>query len=703
MIDPPDQYGDADDHENMFREIVEYGPDALLVVDAQGVILTVNAQAEKLFGYAREEMLGKNVELLVPERFRDHHREHRRRFGRHPHARPMGIAMELLGRHKDGLEFPVEVSLSPLRTRTGSLVAASVRDISERRAVQEELFFMRERAQITLRSIGDGVLCTDIAGHVTYLNPVAETMTGWGEGDALGRRLAEVYCVRDDVSGRCVDEFAGAAVARNMTIAQEADWLLTRRDGFETPVEQTISPIHDWRGEVVGAVIVFRDVREARALAQQMSHLAQYDYLTRLPNRMLFRDRLNQALAAAQRYHRRLAVLYIDIDRFKYINDSLGHSVGDQLLAAVAARLLNCVRTADTVSRFGGDEFVLLLSEIENREAVMHTAQKILQELGSRFDVGEHSLMVSASIGVSLYPEDGADADALLRNADTAMYHAKSRGRNNVQFFDAQMHQRSSQRRQLEDALRRAVQEQGFTLHYQPKINLADNSVMGVEALLRWDRPGVGATPPLDFIPVAEDCGLILPIGQWVLREACGQARRWRDQQLPALMAVNISIHQLRDPDFQEQLCAIVAEQRLDPGQLELEVSEAALEYDPAAARVCLEALHAQGFRLAIDGFGATFPSLNFLRRFPIDELKLDRSLLQGAISDHNDAAVMRGVVDICRSFNRPVVAEGVELPEQLAFLRTIQCHAAQGLYLGEPVNAAAMTDFLRQHRVRDT
>ena len=673
--------------EILYRHIVELAPDALVVVNAASEILVVNAQTEALFGYARNELLGQGIDMLVPERFRARHARHRQRFFHDARVRPMGAGLELYGKRKDGSEFPVEISLSPLQLGASRFVSVAVRDISERKLAQEIWFAERERAEITLNSIGDGVICTDIEGRITYINPVALSLTGWAREEALGQPLTDVLILSDGATGQALASPVAEPVAQDKRICATTHCILNRLDGSETPIEDSIAPIHDRRGAVSGAVMVFHDVSEARAVALQMAHLAQYDYLTALPNRMLFQDRLQQAIALAQRHASRLAVLFLDLDRFKYINDSLGHAVGDQLLHAVAARLLACVRASDTVSRQGGDEFVILLPEIEYVEFAALTAQKLLQTLAMPYTIDEHSVNITGSIGISIYPDDSDEAGALMQNADTAMYHAKEHGRNNHQFFKSEMNARSVERQFLEQQMRLALRQREFVLYYQPRVNLDTGAITGVEALLRWSHPERGAIAPGDFIPVAEDSGLILQIGQWVLREACRQAQLWRRAGLPpVVMAVNISAVEFRAKNFLDDLRSILAETGLPPECLELELTESVLMRDANATDVMLHALKDMGVRLAIDDFGTGYSSLSYLKRFPIDVLKIDQSFVRDIAIDSGDATIVSAVIGMGRNLKQRVVAEGVENSEQLAFLRGQQCCEGQGFYLGPPL-----------------
>src|SRR6185369_9767110 len=448
----------------------------------------------------------------------------------------------------------------------------SLRYSVERKAMEEALFAEKERAQVTLNCIGDAVACTDSLGKVTFLNLVAEKMTGWSLREAAGLPLGEVFRVLDAASREAALSPMETAVGQEGTGHRPPNCVLVRRDGFEIPIEDSISPIHDREGNATGAVIVFRDVSAARAMADQITHSAEHDFLTGLPNRMLLNDRVNQAIAMAPRHHKRVAVLFLDLDGFKHINDSLGHPTGDKLLQSIAKRLVECVRASDTVSRQGGDEFVVLLSEVERSEDTAITARRMLQAVAEAHSIDHHDLHVTTSIGVSVFPDDGLDAETLIKNADTAMYQAKENGRQSYKFFKPAMNVRAVERQAIEESLRRALERQEFAVHYQPKVSLKTGEITGAEALLRWTHPVRGPIPPGQFIPIAEDCGLIRPIGNWILREACRQARAWLDAGLPlASMAVNISAVQFRNENFLQGVFSTLEETGLDPKYLELE------------------------------------------------------------------------------------------------------------------------------------
>jgi diguanylate cyclase (GGDEF)-like protein/PAS domain S-box-containing protein len=571
----------------------------------------------------------------------------------------------------------------------GSRLRRSVRIMLDRRA-SHAVLLENEVANMTLDSIGEAVLRTDVSGNVTYLNRVAERMTGWSREEAQGHPVAEVLRLIDGVSRAAVGNALGIAVQEDKTTSSMANCInciLVRRDGFEFGIESKVTLIHDHEESVTGAVVAFHDVSAARAVSVEMSHLAQHDVLTDLPNRVLFNDRLVQAICLAERQAKQLAVMFVDLDHFKKINDSLGHSVGDKLLQSIAARLLACVRRADTVCRLGGDEFVILLSQVEHEADAAFSARKILRALTGTHTIDNKSLDINVSIGVSTYPGDGRDAEGLMNKADAAMYEAKQRGRNNYQFFRRDMHARLAERQSLEADLRYALGRNEFLLHYQPKFNLQTGRITGVEALLRWQHPQRGMVYPVQFVPIAEECGLILPIGRWVLLEACKQARAWIDAGLGIVpVAVNVSATEFGAKDFLSGVRAVLIATGVQPQHLELELTESVLMKDAESAVVTLVALKAMGVQLAIDDFGTGYSSFTYLRRFPSDALKLHQSFVQEITADPEDATIVSAMINIGRSLKQRVIAEGVETRAQVDFLQRHGCGEGQGYYFSRPV-----------------
>src|SRR6202140_2721048 len=505
----------------------------------------------------------------------------------------------------------------------------SLRYAMERKIMEEALFSEKERAQVTLNCIGDAVVCTDISGNIAFLNPVAETITGWSLTEAAGQPITEVFRTLNATSTEPTETTAELAILQVRSVHLPPSCTLIRRDGLRIPIEDSIAAIHDRQGQAIGAVIVFRDVSVARAMAQQITHSAEHDFLTGLPNRMLLNDRISQAIASAHRHTRHVAALFLDLDGFKHINDSLGHPIGDTLLQSVANRLVACVPGADSVSRQGADEFVVLLPDLQHAEDAAVMAGRILRDVAKPHLVDQHELHVTTSIGVSVFPDDGSDAETLIKNADTAMYQAKENGRQSFQFFKPAMNARAVERQSIEESLRRALEREEFTLHYQPKISIKTGAITGAEALIRWTHPTRGSISPAQFIPIAEDCGLIVPIGRWVLRHAAQQAQAWVDAGLrPTTMAVNVSAMEFRDDDFLRSLFAILDESHLAPRTLELELTESVLMKRVASTALILQTLRKSGVQVAIDDFGTGYSSLSYLRKIPIDTLKIDQSFV---------------------------------------------------------------------------
>jgi diguanylate cyclase (GGDEF)-like protein len=490
------------------------------------------------------------------------------------------------------------------------------------------------------------------------------------------------------------------AILNNKTVALTPNCILIRRDGSESAIEDSAAPIYDRSGAVAGAVIVFHDVSMSRAMVGEMKHLAEHDVLTDLPNRMLLRDRITQAIATARRNSTKVAVVFLDLDQFKHINDSLGHPIGDKLLQSVAARLMSCVRSTDTVSRQGGDEFVVLLSEIKHAADAGNMARKILSALTACHAIDRRELHITASIGVSTYPEDGEDAETLMKNADTAMYQAKEKGRNNYQFFKREMNLREVNRQSLEVGLRDALQHHQFVLHYQPKINLTTGAISGVEALIRWIHPTLGLLPPLEFLPIAEDCGLIVPIGRWVLSETCRQVQEWITVGLQAApVAVNVSSLEFRSEGFLDNVRAILKDTGLNPRYLEFELTETVLMQHAESTLAVLSTLKSFGVRLAVDDFGTGYSSLSYLKRFPIDCLKIDQSFVRDIISGSDDVPIVRAVITMAKSLRQRVVGEGVETEEQMSFLQAHGCDEAQGYYFSMPLPPDHLAKLLKSSR----
>ena len=562
--------------------------------------------------------------------------------------------------------------------------------------VNEYIYQIKTRAELALNSIGDAVICTDINGNIDYLNVAAEKMTGWAREQANGQPIDRVFNIINATTRLPAYNPVKLVLLSNKPSGLAADTLLITRDGTEVAIEDSTSPIHNKEGQLTGVVIVFHDVSTSKAMATKMAHLAQHDYLTNLPNRVLLNDRIAQAITLANRHQTQVALLFLDLDNFKHINDSLGHATGDKLLQSVTKRLKDCVRESDTVSRQGGDEFVILLAENNNSNDAALSAQKILDELKAIHTIDKNQLHITTSIGISLYPTDGLDAEALLKSADTAMYYAKEKGRNNYQFFMPEMNTREAERLIIESHLRLALEKQQFTLSYQPKVNLITGQITGAEALLRWQHDEWGELLPNAFIAVAEDSGLIVPIGRWVLRHACKQAKSWQNKGMQGItVAINITAQEFLQKDFVEDVRATLIEARLEPHFLELEITESVLMRDAERSKKILDQLNQMGIKLAIDDFGTSYSSLSYLQRFPINVLKIDQSFVQNIGTANDDGIIVSAIISMANSLSLSVVAEGVENSHQLAFLKAHHCKEGQGYFFGHPLKAEQFSGYL--------
>jgi diguanylate cyclase (GGDEF)-like protein/PAS domain S-box-containing protein len=556
------------------------------------------------------------------------------------------------------------------------------------RSINEEIIFNeKERAQVTLNCIADALICTDMSGNITYLNPIAESMIGWSLKESVGVPLTKAFHVVDSTTRKSVLDPVTKAASENRPGKLPLNCVLVRRDGREVFIEDSVAPIHDRGGKVTGAVIVFRDVSAARAQSEQLAHLAEHDSLTGLPNRLLFNDRVGQAISLARRNGGRLAVLYLDLDGFKYINDSLGHEAGDKLLQSVAKRLLHCVRDPDTVSRHGGDEFVVLLQDLKQPEDAGVTARRVLKAVTDVHFIDQCELHVTASVGVSVYPEDGLDAETLIRNADAAMYQAKKNGRQRYQFHRGDLNVPIVDHESIEQSLRSALERNELTLHYKPRVDLKNGTIIGAEAQSRWVHPTRGPVPPDQFIHIAEKTGLILPIEAWIFGEACTQARAWANAGFPAkTMAISVSGAQFQSEDFLNVVFKVLDSTGLDPGSLELEVNESVLMSHPGRTAFILKALRDKGVKVSVDHFGTGNSNLSSMQKLPLNALKIDPSFVHQITTVPGGRVAVGAFINMGRSLNLRVIAEGVESTADLEFLWANECDEAQGDFFGPPV-----------------
>lgn len=564
----------------------------------------------------------------------------------------------------------------------------TVQDVTAQHEADESLHL----AATVFDSSLNGIIITSPQGVILRVNQAFSRITGYSMEEARGKTVRLFKSEQHD---------AAFYQAMWSDLEHHGSWqgeIWDRhRDGHLIPIWQSITAVRDTRGEVSHYIGIFFDISEQKQAAEHIDRLAHYDSLTNLPNRLLFYERCLHALERARRENSQVAVLFLDLDHFKHVNDSLGHPVGDALLQVVAQRLKQQLREEDTVARLGGDEFIVVLEDVTAPADAEWVARKLLAAFVEPFPVRGHDLSLGISIGISLFPTDGEDVTSLVKNADIALYRAKAQGRGGFQFFESYLTQVAAERLYLEGELRKAARRGELAIHYQPQHRLTDGCMVGAEALLRWHHPKLGQVPPDRFIPIAEDSGLIVPIGAWVLQEACRQAKAWLDEGVPLeRIAVNLSGVQIQRGDIVATVCRILTETGLPPERLELEITETYIMRQAERDIRVLEQLRDYGVNLAIDDFGTGQSSLGYLKRLPVDKLKIDRSFVMDIPQDADDAAITRAIVALGHSLRLRVLAEGVETPEQVAFLKELGCDAAQGYYYSKPIDAAAFETYRR-------
>ncbi|MGA2429024.1 MAG: EAL domain-containing protein [Candidatus Acidiferrum sp.] len=648
--------------------IVESSDDAIIGKALDGTIQTWNGGAERMYEYSAAEVIGKPISILFPHGQPDEISTNLEKVKRDE----IVMHFKTVREKKGGKQIQIDLTVSPIYDASGGVVGVSTiaRDITERVKSEERLrLWSRVLAQST-----EGIFVCDPQERILLANTAFEQLTGFSTGEVLGKTPRILQSGRQD-----------RAFYSNMwkSVLETGAWrgeMWNRRKNGEFYVEWlSISAVYDHKGTVTHYVGIFSDVTVRKQAEERIVHLANYDALTDLPNRVLLMDRLNQLTKAAQRRKSKVAVVFIDLDRFKEVNDSLGHDAGDLLLKTLAKRLSDAVRDEDTVARLGGDEFVVVFQGLHEAQEVTLLAQKLLSCLVLPVTLNGYELTVTASLGISLYPDDAADGQGMIRNADAAMYQAKGAGRNAFHFYTSDLNDRALELLSMENALRRAIERQEFVLHYQPQINIGSGAIVGAEALIRWNHPELGLVMPGKFISIAEERGLIVPIGNWVIEEATRQAGVWQNAGISIPIAVNVSAVQFRQKDFVEQLANSVRKHGITPSRIELELTEGIIMRDAETTIKILERLHEIGFQLSIDDFGTGFSSLNYLRRFPIDKIKIDRSFVSDVTQSESAASIVTAVISLAQSLKLKVIAEGVQTKEQLEILRVQRCDDAQG------------------------
>lgn len=686
-------------NEARFSIIFNAAPDAIFLLDAAGKIVMVNLTAQTMLGYRHDEMVGQPVEMLVPENLRAAHATQREQYAVHPETRTMSALLDLHAQHKNGDEIPVSISLSRIELEGKHETILVVRDISTTREMENLLRRHSQEFQALVDNAPDVIVRFDRELRFLYANPAIEWAIGVDQNLCLGKTWNELGLPMEEAESwrQSVSEVFEHGSAADI----ECDIELPTQGLRHFHV--CMVPERDMGNQVVSVLVIARDISARKRYEDQLRYQASHDVLTGLPNRSLIQDRLQQEILHAQRNQTLLAVAYLDLDHFKDINDTLGHAVGDELLRQAATRISGALRQCDTVARQSGDEFILLLPDIVHMENVTIVADKIQDVLARPFQLGDQEVHVTTSLGLTLYPADGEDAETLLRHADIAMYRAKEEGRNTFRFYVSEMDARVRARLELEHDLRLGIKRGELMLHYQPRVSLTSGAVLGFEALVRWNHPREGMISPDRFIGVAEDSGLIVPLGDWVLEAACRRMRQWQDMGLPAMrMSVNLSARQFRDPGLVERVAQIVSETRLDPSFLELEITESTVMHDSEAAIGTLRALKKLGVTLSVDDFGTGYSSLSYLKLFPIDVLKVDRSFVRDVTTDPDDAAIVRAIVTLAHSLGLVVVAEGAEEAAQAAFLRYVKCDELQGYYFSRPLPEGDAEQLLRSGRQLD-
>lgn len=600
-------------------------------------------------------------------------------------------AMQADGNLSRRIDSDSEDEIGQMARAFNALADSLQKSVAEVKESQEQL---KLSAQVFVNSM-EAIVITDVENNIIQVNKAFTEITGYSSEEAVGNNPRILK------SGLQDREFYRAMWETLLATGSWQGELMDRRKSGEVyPKWLSITVVRDEKGIITNYIALFSDITERKASYERIQHLAHYDALTGLPNRTLLNDHLDLTIAVAKRSKTQLAILFLDLDRFKIVNDSLGHYAGDLLLKIVSERLTSCVRETDTVARLGGDEFVILLNGIHEPNDAAGVAQKVVEAIAVSFMLEGNEVNIGTSIGIGIYPENGLDRSTLIKNADAAMYHAKENGRNNYQFFSAEMNDKSFEQLALENDLRRAIKNEEFFLQYQPQIDTRTGKIVGAEALIRWQHPDKGFVPPNNFIPLAEKCGLIVSIGEWVIKTVCAQNLAWQKEGLaPILIAVNIAAQQFKQKNFQESLMGIVGDAGLDPHWLELEITESALMENAESVLKMLHSLKEIGFHLSIDDFGTGYSSLSYLKHFPLDKLKIDRSFVMDITEKSNNNAIIETIINMGHNLKLKVIAEGVETVEQLAILKGLKCDEIQGYYFSRPLSPQDFVAFARKHQ----
>jgi diguanylate cyclase (GGDEF)-like protein/PAS domain S-box-containing protein len=679
-------------HLHFTRAILDAIPSPVYFKDREGKFRVYNRAWDDLFGAGRD-WIGKTVHDMFDEPLAAQHHERDRGLLERPASTTYEALVPTAAGELRQMLYN-KVSFVDQNGEVAGLIGV-ITDVTGYKETERALEASEARFRVLTESSLDLISVVDATGTILYQSHALRALLGYEPSETLGKNVLDMVHVDDQEGAR--EALRRVIEARRSS--EPAEFRLRHRNGlwrtFESLGTNCLANPH-----IHGVVFNSRDVTDRKVIQQRIQHLAYHDNLTGLPNRSLFQDRLAHSIARAERANRKVAVLFIDLDNFKNINDTLGHDVGDELLRQVGRRLSECVRLEDTIARQGGDEFIVLLESLEDGRGASVVAQKVLNSLRQPFSLGGTEQHVSGSVGIALYPEDGRDAQTLMKSADTAMFHGKGLGKNTYQYFTSQMNVAVKRRMKLESALRRAVMQKDFVLHYQPQVDLESGEIIAVEALVRWNTEG-GLVMPGDFIPLAEETGLINELGEWVLREGCRQARDWQDRGLPRRrMAINLSARQFADRGFLDMVTRVLAETGLDPTCLELEITESQVMRETGGMISLLGQLSEMGMQLAIDDFGTGYSSLSYLNRLPIQKLKIDQSFVRDITVDPNDTAIVVAIINMAKSLELDTIAEGVETAGQLALLRSKGCRVGQGYYFSPPLEAEQLYPLLKQNSV---
>lgn len=679
------------------QEILNTAMDAVIGMDVHGKITDWNFRAEAIFGRSKSEVLGLSFQdTIFPERIQEEKRQELARFLATRDDKILKQRVETTGMRRSGEEFPIELTITPLSTNNTWHFTAFIEDITERKRAEKELLETNQKLALQFDQAPLGVIEWDRNFRVVKWNPAAEKIFGFSAEQALGQHASFIVpeAERSNVDSVMNELLSGTGGGNSVNEN-------VRRNGESIQCDWYNAPLRDATGEVVGAISLVDNITSRKLAEDEIRNLAFYDHLTGLPNRRLLIDRVRQAMASSGRSAKYCALLFLDLDNFKTLNDTLGHDIGDLLLQQVANRVSSCVRNGDTVARLGGDEFVVLLEELSEfmQEAVMQTetvGSKILAAFTQPYQLDNYEHLSTTSIGVTLFAHHDSSTDDLLKRADLAMYQAKAEGRNTLRFFDPEMQTAVMTRAAMEESFREALLNDQFELHYQAQVT-AEGQISGAEVLLRWLHPGRGMVSPVEFIPFAEETGLILPLGRWVLETACAQLARWakRPEMAHLSVAVNVSSRQLKHPNFVDEVLSILDHSGANPHRLKMELTESLLVDDVEDAITKMTALKAKGVGFSLDDFGTGYSSLSYLKRLPLDQLKIDQGFVKHVLTDPNDMAIAKMIIVLADSLGLAVIAEGVETHEQRNFLADLGCLAYQGFLISRPLALDTFEEFV--------